>query len=257
MPQETLSDTLINRYDRQIRIAQIGLAGQTRLANSHALIIGLGGLGSAASLYLAASGVGQLTLVDFDLVEESNLQRQIVHSQATLGMSKVASAKQSLLSVNPHIQVNAIHAFLAPEQLVLLCQAADVIVDCTDNGFSRTAINEAAMMAAKPLVSAAAIRWEGQLSVFDGRDINSPCYLCFDPQANQGGETCDAQGIVAPVVGTLGVMQALETLKVLLGNASLIGEVMLFDGLTMQQRRFKLVQDPQCPICAARKERSH
>jgi len=252
-----LDETLSSRYDRQIRLAQIGLAGQTTLANSHALIIGLGGLGSPASLYLAAAGVGQLTLVDFDVVEETNLQRQIVHRQQTVGMSKVESAKQTLAAVNPHITINAINAFLSPEKLFELCQQADVVVDCTDNGFSRTAINEAAMMAGKPLVSAAAIRWEGQLSVFDGRDLNAPCYLCFDPHANQGGETCDAQGIVAPVVGTLGVMQALETLKVLLGNASLIGEVLLFDGLTMNQRRFKLTQDPDCPVCAARKQRNN
>ena len=189
-------------------------------------------------------------------MEETNLQRQIVHRQQTVGMSKVESAKQTLAAVNPHITINAINAFLSPDKLLELCQQADVVVDCTDNGFSRTAINEAVMMASKPLVSAAAIRWEGQLSVFDGRDPKAPCYLCFDPHANQGGETCDAQGIVAPVVGTLGVMQALETLKVLLGNASLIGEVLLFDGLTMNQRRFKLTQDPDCPVCAARKERN-
>ena len=253
-----LNETLTSRYDRQIRLPQIGLDGQTTLANSHALIIGLGGLGSPASLYLAAAGIGQLTLVDFDVVEETNLQRQIVHRQQTVGMSKVESAKQTLAAVNPHITLHAINAFLSPEKLFELCQQADVVVDCTDNGFSRTAINEAAMMAGKPLVSAAAIRWEGQLSVFDGRDLNAPCYLCFDPQANQGGETCDAQGIVAPVVGTLGVMQALETLKVLLGNASLMGEILLFDGLTMNQRRFKLTQDPDCPVCAARKQlKSH
>lgn len=251
-----LNETLTARYDRQIRLPQIGLDGQTTLANSHALIIGLGGLGSPASLYLAAAGIGQLTLVDFDVVEETNLQRQIVHRQQTVGMSKVESAKQTLAAVNPHITLHAINAFLSPDQLQTLCEQADVVVDCTDNGFSRTAINEAAMMTGKPLVSAAAIRWEGQLSVFDGRDLNAPCYLCFDPQANQGGETCDAQGIVAPVVGTLGVMQALETLKVLLGNASLMGEVLLFDGLTMNQRRFKLTQDPDCPVCAARKQRN-
>ena len=256
--QPSLNETLSARYDRQIRLPQIGLTGQTKLANSHALIIGLGGLGSPASLYLAAAGVGQLTLVDFDVVETTNLQRQIVHREATVGMSKVESAKQTLAAVNPHITIHTLNAFLSPEQLLTLCQQADVVVDCTDNGFSRTAINEAAMMAGKPLVWAAAIRWEGQLSVFDGRDLNAPCYLCFDPQANQGGETCDAQGIVAPVVGTLGVMQALETLKVLLGNASLIGEVLLFDGLTMNQRRFKLSQDPDCPVCAARKQlKSH
>lgn len=248
-----LNDTLKARYDRQIRLSQIGLAGQTQLADSHALIIGMGGLGSPASLYLAAAGIGKLTLVDFDVVEESNLQRQIVHRQETVGMAKVDSAKHTLMQINPHIEINTINTFLSPDKLLTLCKAADVIVDCTDNGFSRTAINEAAMQAQKPLVSAAAIRWEGQLSVFDGRDINAPCYLCFDPQAGQGGETCDAQGIVAPVVGTLGVMQALETIKVLLGKASLIGEVLLFDGLTMQQRRFKLQQDPDCPICRARK----
>jgi adenylyltransferase/sulfurtransferase len=244
------------RYDRQIRLSQVGIEGQTLLANSHALMIGMGGLGSPASLYLAAAGIGKLTLVDFDVVEASNLQRQIVHRETTIGMAKVDSAKQTLQSVNPLIEIQTINAFLSPEQLRQLCQQADVILDCTDNGFSRTAINEAAMMARKPLVSAAAIRWEGQLSVYDGRNPNAPCYLCFDPQANQGGETCDAQGVLSPVVGTMGVLQALETIKLLLGNPSLIGEVMVFDGLTLQQRRFKLSQDPSCPICQARKHQA-
>jgi len=251
-----LTDQQRNRYDRQIRLPQVGIEGQTLLANSHALIIGMGGLGSPASLYLAAAGVGKLTLVDFDVVEASNLQRQIVHREATIGMAKVDSAKQTLQTVNPLIEIEAINAFLSPEQLGLLCQQADVILDCTDNGFSRTAINEAAMMARKPLVSAAAIRWEGQLSIYDGRDLNAPCYLCFDPQANQGGETCDAQGILSPVVGTMGVLQALETIKLLLGNPSLIGEVMVFDGLSLQQQRFKLSQDPDCPVCQARKQQA-
>jgi adenylyltransferase/sulfurtransferase len=247
-----LSDRLIARYDRQIRLPNIGITGQTRLANSHALIIGMGGLGSPASMYLAAAGIGKLTLVDFDVVEESNLQRQIAHRQASIGMPKVDSAKTTLQDINPHIDINAINAFLSPEQLLALCQQADVVVDCTDNGFSRSAINIAAMQAQKPLVSAAAIRWEGQLSVFDGRDKDTPCYHCFDPHADQGGETCDAQGIVSPVVGVMGVMQALETVKVLLGNSSLIGEVLLFDGLTTTQRKFKLTQDPLCPVCLAR-----
>jgi len=247
-----LSDRLIARYDRQIRLPNIGIEGQTRLANSHALIIGMGGLGSPASMYLAAAGIGKLTLVDFDVVEESNLQRQIAHRQATIGMPKVDSAKATLQDINPHIEIEAINAFLSPEQLLAHCQQADVVVDCTDNGFSRSAINSAAMRAQKPLVSAAAIRWEGQLSVFDGRDHNAPCYHCFDPQADQGGETCDAQGIVSPVVGVMGVMQALETVKVLLGNPSLIGSVLLFDGLTATQRKFTLTQDPNCPVCTAR-----
>lgn len=249
-----LNDTLLARYDRQIRLAQIGQEGQERLVNSHALIIGLGGLGSPASLYLAAAGVGRLTLVDFDVVEETNLQRQIVHRQATVGLSKVTSAKATLSQINPYVQIDTLDGFLGPDQLLALCRQVDVVVDCTDNGFSRTVINEAAMRAGKPLVSAAAIRWEGQLSVFDGRDPNAPCYLCFDPQAAMGGETCDAQGIVAPVVGTLGVMQALETLKVLLGKPSLIGQVLLFDGLTMTQRNFRLTQDPDCPVCQTRRQ---
>lgn len=249
-----LNDTLIHRYDRQIRLPQIGIDGQTTLANSHALIIGLGGLGSPASMYLAAAGVGKLTLLDFDVVEETNLQRQIAHRQETIGMSKVESAKQTLTAINPHIDIEAINTFLTTEQLTSLCTQADIIVDCTDNGLSRTMINEAAMAAKKPLVSAAAIRWEGQLSVFDGRDVTAPCYLCFDPLASQGGETCDAQGIVAPVVGSLGVMQALETIKVLLNKASLIGQIMFFDALSMQQRLFKLQQDPNCPICQQRRQ---
>jgi adenylyltransferase/sulfurtransferase len=204
-------------------------------------------------VYLAAGGVGTLTLVDFDVVEESNLQRQIIHRQASVGLPKVNSAKETLAQMNPHIQIHAINAFLSPEQLLTLCQQADIVVDCTDNGLSRTAINAAAMQAKKPLVSAAAVRWEGQLSVFDGRSQDTPCYLCFDPKADQGGETCDAQGIVSPVVGTIGVMQALETMKVLLGNSSLIGKVMLFDGLTMTQRIFALSQDPDCPVCQNRR----
>lgn len=249
-----LNDTLIHRYDRQIRLTQIGIDGQTKLANSHALIVGLGGLGSPASIYLAAAGIGKLTLLDFDVVEETNLQRQIVHRQDTIGMSKVESAKQTLTAMNPHIDITAVNAFLTTEALTQLCAQVDIVVDCTDNGLSRTIINEAAMTAKKPLVSAAAIRWEGQLSVFDGRDVHAPCYLCFDPLASQGGETCDAQGIAAPVVGSLGVMQALEVMKVLLDRPSLIGQVMIFDALDMNQRRFKLSQDPDCPVCQARRQ---
>ena len=234
-------------------LPQIGLSGQETLVNSHAVIIGLGGLGSPASLYLAAAGVGKLTLIDFDLVEASNLQRQIIHRQDRLGMSKVDSAKQTLSDINPYIEIQAIHAFLDESALYPLLLTADIVVDCTDNGLSRSLINRTAMRAEKPLVSAAAIRWEGQLTVFDGRNPDSPCYHCFDPLAQEGGESCDAQGVVAPLVGSLGVLQALETIKVLLNRPSLIGQVLLFDGLTMSQRKLGLTQDPECPICQQRK----
>jgi adenylyltransferase/sulfurtransferase len=166
----------------------------------------------------------------------------------------VDSAKQTLAEINPHVEIVAVNAFLTESALFELCQQVDLVIDCTDNGLSRALINQVAMQAKKPLVSAAAIRWEGQVTVFDGREVNTPCYHCFDPLAIEGGETCDAQGIVAPVVGAIGLLQALEAVKVLLGRPSLIGEVLLFDGLTMTHRKMRLTQDPDCPVCQARRQ---
>lgn len=248
-----MNEQLTARYDRQIRLPQIGREGQEKLVNSHVLIIGLGGLGSPVSLYLTAAGIGKLTLVDFDVVEASNLQRQIIHREDRLGMSKVESAKQTLTEVNPHVEIVAVNAFLTESALFDLCQHVDLVIDCTDNGLSRSLINRVVMRAKKPLVSGAAIRWEGQVTVFDGREVNTPCYHCFDPLAEEGGETCDAQGVVSPLVGAIGLLQALEAFKVLIDRPSLVGEVLLFDGLTMTQRKMRLTQDPDCPVCRARK----
>ncbi|MBN2647991.1 MAG: molybdopterin-synthase adenylyltransferase MoeB [Thiotrichales bacterium] len=245
-----LNDQELSRYSRQILLPEIDYAGQLKLSQAHALILGLGGLGSPASLYLAAAGVGTLTLVDFDVVDDSNLQRQIVHREANIGQAKVESAKENLQQLNQHIQIHTHASRPNPAQLQALVEAADVVLDCTDNFASRFALNRACQSAQKPLVSAAAIRWEGQLATYDFRQENSPCYQCLYPQA--GGEelTCSRNGVLSPVVGMLGSMQAIEAIKVVLDLPTLTGKLMIIDALSMLIRTLNLKKDPHCPQCA-------
>ncbi len=249
-----MNDQQLQRYSRQILMPQIDFDGQQKLLQSHALIIGMGGLGSPASLYLAAAGVGHLTLVDFDHVELSNLQRQIIHRTADLGRAKIESARDNLLALNPDIRIDTLSAPLDETALLSAVQAADIVLDCTDNFASRHAINRACVAARKPLVSAAAIRFEGQLSVFDTRQETSPCYHCLYPEtADTEQETCTQNGILAPVVGSLGTLQALEAIKVLLNlGEPLRGRLMLFDALTFDIRILKLKRDPHCAVCRER-----
>lgn len=248
-----MNDQQLQRYSRQILLPQIDFEGQQRLLESHALIIGLGGLGSPASLYLAAAGVGRLTLVDFDTVDLSNLQRQIVHRTADVGRPKIESARDNLRALNPDVCIDTLPGPLDDAALRAAVHAADVVLDCTDNFTTRHAINRACVAERKPLVSAAAIRLEGQLSVFDTRQDQSPCYHCLYREDGEELETCTRNGILAPVVGSMGTLQALEAIKVLLGlGEPLIGRLLLFDALRFDMRLLKLRRDPACPVCGQR-----
>ncbi len=227
----------------------IGIDGQERLQNSHALIIGLGGLGSPVSIYLAAAGVGRLTLVDFDRVDLSNLQRQIVHTTSRIGQLKVESARDALEALNPEVEVHCIPRQPGPAELHEQVAAADVVIDGSDNFATRFAVNKACFAAGTPLAAGAAIRWEGQVSVFSGR--RGPCYQCLYPADGQVDESCSANGILAPVVGMIGSLQATEAIKILTGvGEPLYGRLLLLDALTMEWRSIRLRADPACPVCS-------
>jgi len=248
---EQLTPEQFKRYSRQIMLMEFGLEGQTKLHNAHAVIFGLGGLGSPVSVYLTAAGVGRLTLVDFDTVDESNLQRQIVHRENAVGRPKVESAQETLQALNRWTRIDTFHGVPDAETLQRLIEPADVVLDCTDNFDARFTINAACARARVPLVSAAAIRWEGQLSVFDFTDADCPCYQCLYRDATMEGMTCAESGVMSPVVGMMGSMQALEAIKLLAGLPTLKGKLLLVDGLAMQFRTLALPRDPACPVCAA------
>lgn len=245
-----LNDQELSRYSRQILLSEIDYQGQLRLANAHAVIFGLGGLGSPASLYLAAAGIGRLTLVDFDEVDDSNLQRQIVHREANIGELKVESAKSNLSQLNRFIDIHTLACTLTEPEVEALVSTADVVLDCTDNFATRFQLNRACFNANKPLVSGAAIRWEGQLSTYDFRKDHSPCYQCLYP--NEGGVelTCSQNGVLSPVVGMVGSMQAVEAIKALLELPTLSGKLMIIDAYTMMIRTLNLKKDPECPHCS-------
>lgn len=249
-----LNDEELSRYSRQILLSEVDYDGQLKLTHSHALIVGLGGLGSPVSLYLAAAGIGKLTLVDFDEVDDSNLQRQIVHKEANIGMKKVASAKQNLTALNRHIKIDTIENQLNEPQLDDLLKSVDVVIDCSDNFATRFALNKSCYQNKTPLVSGAAIRWEGQLSTFDFRKQASPCYQCLYKEDAGVELTCSQNGVLAPVVGMVGSMQAIEAIKLLLGKPTLTGKLMILDAFSMQIRKLNLNKDPNCPICAKSKE---
>ncbi len=243
-----------SHYSRQIRLKQIGPAGQQKLRESTALIIGMGGLGSPAAMYLAAAGVGHLVVSDYDRVEASNLQRQIVHRAADVGEPKAFSAKATLESINPDIRVTALDWQLDEEQLLEQVRAVTVVLDCSDNFPTRFAINEACVQARKPLVSGAAIRLEGQLSTFLPAREESPCYRCLYPGGGEMAEACAMEGILPPVVGVIGSLQALEAMKVLAGfGETLCGRLLLFDAESLEWQVLKLRKDPACPVCSRRK----
>lgn len=244
-----LNDQELSRYSRQILMPEIDYAGQLTLAQSHAVIFGLGGLGSPASLYLAAAGIGKLTLVDFDEVDDSNLQRQIVHREANIGQAKVASAKSTLAQLNRHIEIETIARHMDEKEVSELVRQADVVLDCTDNFASRFALNRACYAEKKPLISGAAIRWEGQLSTYDFRNENSPCYQCLYPEDNGQELTCSQNGVLSPVVGMVGSMQAIEAVKALLKLPTLTGKLMIIDAYSMMIRTLNLKKDPGCKHC--------
>jgi len=245
-----MNDDDLLRYSRQIMLPEIDAGGQLKLAEATVLIIGLGGLGSAAAIYLAAGGVGHLILSDFDKVDLSNLQRQILHLTADIGRPKTESARDHLAALNPNVSLTLIDTALEKEELLARIRAADVVVDATDNFRSRFAINRACVTAQTPLVSAAAVRFEAQLSVFHPGVSDSPCYRCLYGEDSMTEETCTANGVLAPLLGIMGSLQAAETMKLIMGiGRPLIGELLLLDILNMEWHRARLPRDPHCPVC--------
>ncbi len=237
------------RYSRQIRLPRIGEPGQRKLMESRILIVGMGGLGSPVALYLAAAGVGHMTIADFDLVDESNLQRQIIHTQQDIGGLKAESAAHSLRQINPAIQVETLDYSLDQDDFTEQCARIDLLIDCTDNFPTRFALNEVSLKSGIPWVSGAAIRWEGQVTAFDPRSESSPCYQCLYPNRSMESATCEMEGVVAPLVGVIGTMQAMEAVNILLGESQLPGIVWLFDAQSMEWQKMILPKNPRCPAC--------
>jgi molybdopterin/thiamine biosynthesis adenylyltransferase len=245
-----MNDEQLLRYSRHLMLGGFDVAGQETLLAARVLIVGLGGLGSPAAMYLAASGVGSLVLADDDKVELSNLQRQIAHKTASIGLEKTSSARQTLLELNPGIQVELVNARLEGEVLRQLVATCNVVMDCSDNFATRFALNDACRQYRVPMVSAAAIRTEAQLTVFDARDAASPCYRCLYREGEDADMSCSENGVLAPLVGMVGSMQALECIKLLSGFGSpLVGRLMLIDAATMQLRTLRLQKNPACPVC--------
>lgn len=246
-----LDDQQLLRYSRHILLPQFDIAGQQRVSDACVLVAGMGGLGSPVVFYLAAAGVGHLILADDDTVELSNLQRQILYSSDDLGQRKVDAAAVHVQRVNPHVKVTSITQRLQGDLLVEQVAQADLVIDATDNFATRFALNAACVAAHKPLISGAAIRLEAQISVFPNDGSDAPCYRCLYKEENEIAEACSQSGVLGPVVGVIGSMQALEALKILSGiGSSLVGRVMLFDAQRLEWRTLKLKRDPACPVCA-------
>ena len=233
----------LNRYSRQILLREVGVHGQQILRDSSALIVGVGGLGSVAAQYLAGAGIGRLVVADRDLVELTNLQRQILYRQGDVGRSKPDAAIAQLAALNPQVKLERGDDWQAAVGSV------DVVLDCTDNFPTRFAINQACVRARKPLVSGAAIRFEGQLVVFDARRSDSPCYACLYPAEGEGQETCEEAGVLGPTVGVIGSLQALAALKLLLGLGNDVGMLHRWNALDMNWKVVKVTRDPHCPVC--------
>ena len=242
-----------NRYSRQIRLDQIGELGQQKIIDSTILIIGMGGLGSPAALYLAASGVGKLVISDFDIVEESNLQRQIIHTNEAVGGNKVDSAKKSIKALNPDCDVESINYQIDGDELKALINRVDLVLDCSDNFPTRFEVNRYCVEASKPLVSGAAIRLEGQILSYQPQ-LEGPCYQCLYSEAvYENAESCEMEGILGPVVGVIGTMQALQAVMILTDNsAPLVGKLLLFDAAAMEWQQVKLSKNPNCSVCGAK-----
>jgi len=248
-----MNDNQLLRYSRHIFLPQIGYEGQDELVNSHALIVGAGGLGSPVVMYLAAGGVGTLTICDYDVVDLTNLQRQIVHTTAAVGLNKAVSAQQTLAMINPDIGVKLVTKKSTVDEFSSLISEADVVIDCSDNFDTRYLLNRLCVQHKKPLVSGAAIGFEGQVTVFDLRNAHSPCYHCLFPDDGEDTEMrCADNGVFAPLVGIIGTTQAAEAMKLLMGvGESLQGRLLLLDALNMQWRTIKLSQDHSCKVCSA------
>jgi len=245
-----MNDQELLRYSKQIMLPQIDIEGQQKINDSTILIIGMGGLGSPTALYLAAAGVGHIIIADFDQVELSNLQRQIIHSTSDIGDDKVNSAKTKLLELNPNITVTVANEIMHSDNLASLIKDVDIVLDGTDNFESRFEINKSCVECHKPLISAAVIRFEGQISVFKGYEVDQPCYQCLYSEQGDGRESCVENGVLAPVAGLVGTIQALQAIKVLLGlGEQLCGELLLIDGLDLSFRKVKIAKDSECSIC--------
>jgi molybdopterin/thiamine biosynthesis adenylyltransferase len=245
-----MNDEQLLRYSRQIMLPEVDVAGQEKLLDATVLIVGLGGLGSPAALYLAAAGVGRLILCDHDSVDLSNLQRQVVHSQTSIGRPKVDSAADTLRGINPDVTLERIPHKLHGRELEEAVARSTVVLDATDNFGVRFELNRACVSARVPLVSAAAIRWEGQVALFDSRDPESPCYRCLYAEGDDSALNCSENGVIAPLVGVIGTCQAMETIKLITGvGETLTGHVLYFDGKRMEWRRLRLPKDPSCPVC--------
>jgi len=240
-----------SRYARQIRLSQIGEEGQQKLLDATVLIIGMGGLGSPAAMYLAAAGIGRIIISDFDQVEDSNLQRQIIHRTQDIGELKALSAKATMAEINPDCEVEALDWQLDESELEHYAVKADLVLDCSDNFPTRFMINRVCVKTATPLVSGAAIRMEGQIASYLP-NTGGPCYQCLYKEAFENTETCAMEGVLSPVVGVIGTLQALQAILILLGEADqVMGKLMLFDGLAMEWQTVKVPKDPSCVVCSA------
>ena len=257
MPVE-MSDNDLLRYSRHIMLPEIDFEGQQKLLAAKILLIGVGGLGSPVALYLAASGIGEITIADYDKVELNNLQRQIAYDEDTLGQSKVVSCANKMEKINSRIKVVQLDEKLTGQQLLSQVEVVDIVVDCTDNLTTRFEINQACVTLKKYLVSAAAIRWEGQISVYHCGDQNSPCYHCCygmregsrEDSREELNQNCSINGVLSPVVGVMGSLQAIEVIKLIIAKGdSLVGRVLLFDALSMQWETMQLPKNPDCSVC--------
>jgi adenylyltransferase/sulfurtransferase len=248
-----MNDNQLLRYSRQIMLPLCDIEGQQKLLAAKILIVGAGGLGSPAAMYLAAAGIGSITIYDDDEVELSNLQRQIAHHTSDIGTDKVISTRETLNKLNPDINVKAVKQRLAGEQLDVEVKAADVVLDCSDNFLTRFAINKACVNHQTPLVSGAAIRFEGQVSVFTPGKNNSPCYNCLYSSEGEELQNCSTNGVIAPITGIIGSIQALEAMKLIMTiGETLTGRLLILDGLTMEWNTLKLKKNPKCPTCGER-----
>jgi molybdopterin/thiamine biosynthesis adenylyltransferase len=251
-----VNDDQLLRYSRHILLDELGIEGQQRFLNAHALVIGAGGLGSPVALYLGTAGVGRMTLVDHDTVDLTNLQRQIAHNLARVGTPKATSAAASIAAINPDVQVRALAVRADAALLDELVADADVVLDCSDNFRTRHAVNAACVAHRKPLVAGAAIGFDGQISVYDTRTPEAPCYAClFPPDVTFEEVQCSTMGVFAPLVGIVGTMQASEALRLLAGvGRSLAGRLQMLDGRTMEWSEVKLARQPDCTVCSGKRE---
>jgi molybdopterin/thiamine biosynthesis adenylyltransferase len=249
-----MNDAQLLRYSRHILLDELGIEGQEKFLASRVLVIGAGGLGSPVALYLGSAGVGSITIVDHDTVDATNLQRQIAHTLAEVGQFKAESIRHSIAAINPDVQVTAITQRADDVLLDRLVQQADVVIDCTDNFTTRHAINRAAVKHARPLVSGAAIRFDGQISVYDSRSNTSPCYACVFPESAQFDEVqCSTMGVFAPLVGIVGSMQAAEALKLIAATGeALTGRMLMLDGRNMSWSEIRMPRDLGCAVCGHR-----